>query len=69
MDAILTFTSINDKVSNHHLHQMNIGDECHVCLLASWTLHSWCRHTYDNLPKFLNKSLHTICVLKIMWHL
>lgn len=31
MDTIVTFTSIKDKVSNHHLHQMNIGDECHAC--------------------------------------
>lgn len=35
MDAIVTFTSINDKVSNHRLHQMNIGDECPACPLAS----------------------------------
>ncbi len=28
MDAIVTFTSMNNKVSNHHPHQMNIGDEC-----------------------------------------
>lgn len=39
MNAIVTFISINDKVSNHHLHQINIGDECHACPLASWTLH------------------------------